>query len=90
MAKKVTFDGNDVIIEESMKVRGLFGDQEFVNRRRLTKEEYNAEARKELQNQLGGLCIAGILAGGALLLQKALDKKGKQEAGNGLFKLPWK
>ena len=83
--KNVIFDGNEVIVEEITKVQGLFGEQKFVNRRRMNRDEYAKEARQELNNQLGGLVIAGIIAGGALLLQKAMGKDKKDNS----FKLPW-
>ena len=86
MAKKVIFDGSQVIVEEKVEVNGLFGKQEYVNRRRMSREEYQKEAKKDMQTQLAGLVGAGIIAGGILLLQKGLEKKGK---GDCFFKLPW-
>ena len=90
MAKRVIFEGNDVIVED-IKIGGYLGNEAYVTRRHLTREEYNKEVAAEQTDRLGAMTVAGILAGGALLLQKYMDK-GNEKDNKSIFaniKLPW-
>ena len=87
MAKKVIYDGSNVIVETEREVNGLFGREVVVDRQRYTREQWDEIQKRQSEVNMFGYAVAGVAAMIGMGLNAWAASKKKDDT---WFKLPWK